>query len=243
MANASDKKFTLSTAILAPLNSLFEAQVQSARSFLSFILQLGFKEHMSLEEIDEEEKRLIKNEDNLNDLDKEAALDKLEKFRSLMKKKLRRNELQEQTDMTSDEEQELIELRKDLEEAGFTDDLYQIPFEYKDGNGVEQRIEIPALALVPVQPLAINAATFDFSMSAEIQNQQHSTKQKNRIGQSDSPWRFIDGKRISGQIDSGESTKETKGIKIHIEVGAAPIPQGLSSLLTSLTQSARIIEK
>lgn len=39
---ASDHVITLSQAVLAPLDAIFEAQIHSARSFLNMILQLGY---------------------------------------------------------------------------------------------------------------------------------------------------------------------------------------------------------
>src|SRR5690242_11056455 len=50
VGNTNDQELSLSAALLAPLNSIFEAQVQSARAFLNFILQMGFRHRYSEEE-------------------------------------------------------------------------------------------------------------------------------------------------------------------------------------------------
>ena len=49
---ASNTDLTLSAALLAPLNTIFEAQVHAARSFLSFLLQMGFRHKYSESEIE-----------------------------------------------------------------------------------------------------------------------------------------------------------------------------------------------
>src|SRR5690606_12458636 len=66
MADEKDSNIvTLSEAFLAPLESIFKAQVHAARSFLSFILQMGFRHKYSeddikyLKESDTEESREI----------------------------------------------------------------------------------------------------------------------------------------------------------------------------------------
>ncbi|MBS0000283.1 MAG: hypothetical protein KFF73_14980, partial [Cyclobacteriaceae bacterium] len=42
---------SLSSALLAPINSIFEAQIHAARAFLNFILQMGFRHQPSEAEI------------------------------------------------------------------------------------------------------------------------------------------------------------------------------------------------
>ena len=44
-----DDQISLSAALLAPINSIFEAQIHSARAFLNFILQMGFRQHKQLQ--------------------------------------------------------------------------------------------------------------------------------------------------------------------------------------------------
>jgi len=39
---AADAEFSLSQAVLAPMDAVFKAQVHAARSFLSFLMQIGF---------------------------------------------------------------------------------------------------------------------------------------------------------------------------------------------------------
>ena len=47
--SASESPISLSQAILAPLDAIFKAQVHSARSFLSLVLQLGYKPESELD--------------------------------------------------------------------------------------------------------------------------------------------------------------------------------------------------
>ncbi len=46
---------SLSAALLAPINSIFEAQIHSARAFLNFILQMGFRHTPARDEFDNQE--------------------------------------------------------------------------------------------------------------------------------------------------------------------------------------------
>lgn len=230
MANAKDQSITLSSALLAPINSLFEAQVQSARSFLSFILQLGFKERVTERDIIEEEERL-EAEGHLDD----AAREKIQTLRNLIEY----NKLRNKKDRSAQEEKNLKKLDASLEDLDMKDDVYMLRFQYEDGEGYEHTIKIPALALVPVQPLAIESATFDFYMNVESSFEKYETKQKSRTVRK-SPWEFIEPKRIKGNIGNKDNEKRTAGINIQVKLASAPVPAGLNNLLTSLTQSSRI---
>ncbi len=284
MANSADETITLSSALLAPINSLFEAQVQSARSFLSFILQLGFKERVTQRDLDEEKERLEQQQSKLEDdditekEDIEKAIKNIENVRKLInfQKIIKEENVDEALKQLEEEEtrlknlgmldnatvksieniREYITLKKDektpelekkiqkklddlLIDLDMKEDVYTLRFQYLDGEGIEHTIVIPALALVPVRPLAIESATFDFFMTIESSDKNYETKQKSRAIRK-SPWEFIEPKRIKGKIVDIESKETHKGIKIHVAVGSAPIPAGLNNLLTSLTQSGRI---
>lgn len=233
--NAADSNITLSAALLSPINSLFEAQAHSARAFLNFILQLGFKDQVSEASLLEEEGRLRK--------EGTLSTDDIKKFtdlRALLKQKAEYNTLKNTSDLTDEQRQRKKELSVLLAEQDMLEDVYTVQFNYLDGNGNEHTIVIPVLALIPVQPLAIKSATFDFRMSIQSTSENYKQQQESRSGSEKRPWFFIQPKRIKGTIDDKGSSTESKGIDIHVEVESAPIPQGLSNLLTSLTQSGRV---
>jgi len=66
-----DDSITLSAALLAPLNAIFEAQVHAARAFLNFVLQMGFRHKYSESEIAELRKEPAKNKEIINEIDRE----------------------------------------------------------------------------------------------------------------------------------------------------------------------------
>ncbi len=236
-SNGSDKDLTLSAALLAPLNSLFETQVHAARAFLNFILQLGFKEKYTKNDINKFE-TLINDDNSLTDDQKKERIDELEIYKS----KLEYDELKSKdlSDLTDDEKDRLDTLGNLIKAHGLDEDVRNLKFKYKDGQGVERNIKIPSLAVVPVQPLAVKRAEFDYYMSVNNKYEDYNQQQLNKIGGSRRPWFFIQPKRMRGKIQSSEESQREAGIKIHVEVESAPIPQGLSNLLTSLTQSSRI---
>lgn len=238
MANAADQNLTLSSAILAPLNSLFESQVHSARAFLSFVLQLGFKETISKEDL-ELERAKIASDRNLDAKSKKEAEDKMNRIQQIIDAKTTHKKLQGIPNPTAAQQTQLRDTENLLEELDSLEDVYTVSFNYIDGDGNRHTIVIPALALIPVQPLAIKSASFDFFMSVEESHQNYETKQKGRVVRN-SPWEFISPRRLSGKIESQEAKTKKQGITVRVEVASAPIPAGLSGLLTSLTQSARI---
>ena len=70
---------SLSAAILAPLNAIFEAQVHAARAFLNFILQMGFRHEYTPEDKaelnkDREKNKVILDEIEKRDIDKKESL-------------------------------------------------------------------------------------------------------------------------------------------------------------------------
>jgi hypothetical protein len=86
---ASNTELTLSAALLAPLNTIFEAQVHAARSFLSFIYQMGFRHDYT----DEQEKKVIdrvdKHKKELEDLkrDKESIEKRKDELEDIERKR------------------------------------------------------------------------------------------------------------------------------------------------------------
>jgi uncharacterized protein YaiL (DUF2058 family) len=236
--NAAKESLTLSAALLSPINSLFEAQVQSARAFLNFILQMGFKDKVTETDIKKEKARL----ESLGEFrgEKKERLLELEKH---VKAQVEYNKLRKKEDLSAEEKEEKAKLDRLLEDNDMKEDVWTMRFQYVDGQNQEHTIIIPALALVPVQPLAIKRASFDFFMSVESKYEQYIQNQPSRVGKEESPWFFIQPKRIRGKIDTNESNVKKAGINISVEVESTPIPQGLANLLTSLTQSGRITDE
>lgn len=251
--NAIDDKLTLSAALLAPINSLFEVQIQAGRALLNFILQIGFKHKYSKEDLEFEESRLKEfqskgqdtqglapaNDKEKNEFDKkfktlkenEELLNAREKFYALKNK----------TNLSTDEKEEYDKLLQKQADEGFLDEMHNMEFKYFDGDNVEHKIIVPALALVPVQPLAIKSASFDFFMNVDSSFENFNQMQTERAGNSSvRPWMFIEPKRIKGTIGSEESKKSSAGISIKVQVESTPMPQGLSNLLISLTQTSKI---
>jgi len=233
--NAIDDKLTLSAALLAPINSLFEVQIQAARALLNFILQIGFKDKFSRKDIENEMQNLKAS--GAVDTEKEKVLNKKIE---LLDNRERYYNLKENNNRTPDENKEFDSLKQKQSETGFLDEMHNIDFKYFDGNNVEHKIIVPALALVPVQPLAIKSASFDFFMTVDSSYENYEQMQPNRTGDAIRPWMFISPKRIKGTIGSEDSKKSSAGISIKVQVESSPMPQGLSNLLTSLTQTSKV---
>lgn len=251
--NAIDDKLTLSAALLAPINSLFEVQIQAGRALLNFILQIGFKDKYSKRDLEIEEARLMEyKEKGLNvqgqklgadeeQIDFDEKLEDINYRKEILNTKERYYLLKNKPKLSSDEKEEYAKLIKKQADSGFLDEMYSMDFKYFDGENVEHKISVPALALVPVQPLAIKSASFDFFMSVDTSKyENYEQMQQSRSGDSVRPWMFIGPKRIKGTIGSEDSKKTSAGISIKVEVESTPIPQGLSNLLISLTQSTKI---
>src|SRR5262249_31921815 len=118
---AAQAVISLSQAMLAPIDALLKAQTHSARSFLSFVLQLGYPHR----------------HDGVTPGAPEAAGAGKEPAPGATS-----------SPATADK-----------------DHLYLQEFTYQsesDGKVITNRIKIPALALVPVSPLSISEAEFDF---------------------------------------------------------------------------------
>jgi hypothetical protein len=138
---------------------------------------------------------------------------------------------------------------------------YTLDFDYEidvDGQTKKQRVSVPALALVPVAPLAVDSAEFRFDMAVrEIgpHEQIQASEGKAVQPEGDSgfdrfkrPWFLVDDPvSIRGTIVQPPTapTQSSQEASIHIEVKVTSIkiPSGLDKLLTSLTQSTRVIDK
>lgn len=134
---------------------------------------------------------------------------------------------------------------------------YSLSFDYVQDNQ-RQRVSVPALALVPISPLAVDSASFHLEMSARrvIKQTQMRESEKDRVvSQQDGetfdryrrPWFLVDKPvNIEGDIvsmPSGEAAKHRESqsaIRIDINVKSIPLPAGLDKLLTSLTSMSTV---
>ncbi len=224
---ASNTDLSLSAAMLAPLNAIFEAQVHAARSFLSFILQMGFRHKYSKDEIENLKKDEVANKDILSVIDEENA-DRL----------IIEGLKQQQKDGQTLTEAELKTMKLLVNKW---DDIYSQDFVYVDDQGNENWVTIPNLALIPVKPLSIDTASFKFEMSINEKYEDYNTIQKSVKADTERPWFLIKPKRLSGSIVPKGSSANEAAISIEISIKSTEMPYGLNKLLTMMTESSRIL--
>lgn len=231
-----DSKISLSAALLAPINSIFEAQIHAGRAFLSFVLQMGFKHKQSIRKkygmTDEEIERIDEN------IRKESEAK--EKIKALIEKKKAQGSLS-----TAD----IAELRRLRSEYG---DLHMQPIEYMDGSGQEYFLGIPNLALVPIKPLAVSEADFSFRFNVLSQTKSfdqmgaalgNKPKEERQDEPEARPWYLIrDPKSLRGEIVS-QKNPEDYSMQINVKVTNTEIPYGLEKLLIHLTNEIEPIKK
>jgi len=218
-----DDSITLSAALLAPLNAIFEAQVHAARAFLSFVLQMGFRHQYTKEEVAELKKDKAKNKELLDDIEEEKIANK------------RISELEQKVDLTDKERRELMALKIKW------DDLRMQKFNYYDDKGNVSSYFIPNLAILPIKPLGVQNANFKFELNVKT-----FTEDFNQMGtvkgvSGARPWYLIKPKRITGEF--GKSEGNERSIKIEVNVGTTDMPFGLDKLLTTLTNNVNVTPK
>lgn len=187
MSSNDKNTLTLSQAILAPINSVLQAQVHSARSFVNLVLQMGFKHKPEAEETDAAD---LKEEDSMYYMDFMAT-------------------------------------RAD-----------------SDGKEKKYRVKIPTLAMLPLNPLAIEEAEVSFSMSikGEYQPQRQFSKlskkgQPNDKGEKDydeskRPWYIIDEPvDLTGTI--GGNDNPLSKIDIRLKMGKGEVPPQLKKFIAT----------
>ncbi len=193
---AAFANISLSQAILAPLLSVFKAQVHAARAFLNFLLQIGTP-HIQTNE---------KGEPTFSS-DKEELYTQTFRFRRANEKN----------------EEEVIE------------------------------IKIPTLSLIPISPLDIDSAEFEFDFRVEdlhrhtqIQKSEEETvKNEKNYDRFYRPWYLIDEPinfkgNVAPRRGVESSTSSSQIMKIKIKLSRQPIPAGLDKLLTSFHQNISI---
>lgn len=203
--NAEKEQLTLSQVILSPLDSIFQAQIHAARSFLNMLLQIGYP-HL-----------IIDNETGHPSTDPKVNPPANHK-------------------------------------------PYEIDFKFSqndaDGKTQNYKASIPALALVPLNSLAISDAEFNFGLKVktiedfeQIQEaQRKEVEDKEEKGASTRrKWNLVkDPISLRGTISSPSNemkdTSQEAIIDISIKLAKTPIPAALDNLLVSLTKSVVIKE-
>lgn len=211
---AEDILISLSQALLAPLDSIFKAQLHAARSFLNMLLQLGYPH----QPVDEEGEPLKGG-------------------------------------------------GGPVPAAGSPTDDRQKPYNLEfhneiiiDGQVRRQKVSVPALALVPLAPLAVEAAEFKFGMTVrkigrhrqiqESEEKKTQTEKDKGYDRHKRPWFLVDnpisvrGVIAAPQVQNDETKEgaQESMIQIEVKVGRILMPAGLEKLVTSLTQSTYVTE-
>ncbi len=223
----NDDEITLSAALLAPLNSIFEAQIHAARAFLNFILQMGFRHKYSEAEIEALKKSPANNAQTLKEIEEEATA----KSRITVLENLK----SQKGELSKEESEELWHLKTKW------DDLYFQQFNYMDGNGNSSSIFIPNLALLPIKPLAVDNARFKFNLNVTSNSSEFNQMGTTTGAETKRPWYLINPKSVRGEFAKGESSEKT--IQVEVSVSATEMPYGLDKLLTSLTNNVGISNK
>ncbi|HLU88772.1 MAG TPA: DUF2589 domain-containing protein [Cyclobacteriaceae bacterium] len=222
----NNEPISLSSALLAPVNSIFETQIHAARAFLNFILQMGFRHKPSEQELKEASK-----EDQEKERKRKAAVEEMKKLFA---------EKREQGSLTREQVARLQQLSCEY------GDLYQQMINYVDNTGNQFVLNIPNLAMLPIKPLAISEA--DFSYEFEVVSQNAEYKQmgaaiKDPDKEEERPWFLINPKSIRGNFASRKENSNETTIKINVKVGNTEMPYGLEKLLVHLTNSMDAIDR
>lgn len=135
-----------------------------------------------------------------------------------------------------------------------------------DGRTLQQEIEVPALALVPIAPLAVQSAEFKlrFHVTDIEQHEQYQrVREKARADagvtdEEDGPWRLVSHPvSLRGSLapppgaaeataDEGAPARSagrseaSSQIEIFVKVGTVSMPAGLDRLLTALNQVSEL---
>jgi hypothetical protein len=242
MADEKDSNIlTLSEALLAPLNSIFEAQIHAARAFLSFLLQMGFRHRYTEEDIaylkandNDENKSILKKIDE--EKEDQKTIDRL-------KERLR--ELESLESPTSGEQREVANIRARLKELNIKwSPLYNQLIDYVDQDGIDRRLIIPNLSLLPIKPLGIHEANFKYELRV-TDSVKTEPVIKTAGANPKRPWFLVDPKTIEGEFATAPRREDStdKSIKIEITVGTMDMPYGLHKLISSLTGTAQDLER
>ncbi|MFT7151160.1 MAG: hypothetical protein ACI82Q_003037 [Nonlabens sp.] len=229
----NDPPITLSSALLAPLGSIFEAQVHAARSFLNFLLKMGFKHKYTAEDLnrikkDAEDPTSSTQEQSKQVIDKQAEMAAAkEEIEQLRKKSV-------DGQLTQEELSKLKELNVK------SSDLFVQNIDYIDQQGNEMMVSIPNLALLPIKPLSILEADISYEFQVK-ETKKWSTKDD---GDSERPWFLIkEPKSIRGHFAPRKEESSDSTIKVSMKIGTTEMPHGLEKLMVHLTNSIESIDK
>lgn len=196
---AAISEVSLSQVLLAPLDSIFKAQIHAARSFLNMLLQIGYP-HQPVD----------------------------------------------------DAGHPLTDDGKPLKNEGkpyYEEFFYETEY---DGKKQLNKVRMPALALVPVAPLAVDSASFKLAMRVErqalhcqVQNSEADSlkREGGAFDQSNRPWYLVsDPISIRGTLappEGGDAKAQgASTIDIEVKLAKTKIPAGLEKLLTFMTEAA-----
>lgn len=143
-----------------------------------------------------------------------------------------------------------------------SDQMYLQTFRVKSGED-EGIISIPALALIPIQPLAIEKAQYDLELVVEaldyhrqIQSSEEEMLEKEPDNQSaleegkphaPRKWYLVsEPVSVRGTLTDpggeGKRISKKSTVKVHVEIGRTNIPSGLAKILSSATQFASVAD-
>lgn len=242
MADEKDSNIlTLSEALLAPLESIFKAQVHAARSFLSFILQMGFRHKYSEDDI-----KYLKESDTEESREILAKIDEEKNEMQLIKElRDRLHTLDNLDNPTAGDEREKNEIRARLRELQIKwSPLHNQLIDYVDQDGLDRRLIIPNLSLLPIKPLGIHEANFKYELRV-TDSVKTEPAIKTTVANPRRPWFLVEPKTIEGEFAPVKKTEDStdKSIKIEVTVGAMDMPYGLHKLISSLTGTAQDLER
>lgn len=134
---------------------------------------------------------------------------------------------------------------------------YELEFQYSltvDGKVEQHSAKVPALALVPIAPLAVDTASFRLALRVQqiaphdqIQASEADTvkeEAKSGFDRQRRPWYLVDDPiSVEGTFaptaPASAATAQQATIQVEVTLGRIPSPAGLDRLLTSLGQSAK----
>ncbi len=116
-----------------------------------------------------------------------------------------------------------------------------------DGTRERHVVQMPALALVPIAPLAVQDASFKFKMavtdiSRDYQQYQPASAHEARR---EPPWWLIKPRVLTGNLapEGAAADSSMRSIEITINVAKTAPPAGLEKLITALTQVGGIVSR
>ena len=220
---AANTVLSLSQALLAPLDAILKAQVHAARSFLNFILQIGFPPRSPASPpAPGGPEGGGQGGENGGEPPVAAQRDQ--------------------------------------------DRPHQVQFCFDSPGGGRHRISIPALALVPVAPLGVSGAKFQFDffireiarhrqIQASRKSEVEADKARSpddpdlKVDRNTRPWFLVDTPlslqgTFAPSAGKGEEAARATEARFHVDVtiAALPMPAALEKMLAGLSQAATTID-